>query len=1743
MVYLRDSWGRVLGLVTAAKSFESIEDILRAHAGASNGTRVFIMARQVTTGTGTSSERTTNYNGTFKLMAASVPDVSWVAVAPFESRQISVVNCTDKLIQKSGLELDRKGWPLDSTIISSDGEHYIATRKLMKFSRHDISFSDPHGWVVVSVKQVACAAGYIVDNTTLACDKCPAGKVSSGGSVSRCISCPSGSWAERASYECHECSAGYYQSSRGCSKCQLSYDSLPGSTNCELCIKGFFWNGDGKCVACPAHARCEGEDFLPAPDEDYWVDYSDRKYWAGVSSEEANDRIIPCNRRTCHGARESKNGNKTLSDCWRWGNYSYADCMVDELLCREGATGILCGACISSGPKKYIYNSLKRRCVACLTDGEMIRLVVSAGTTLLFLFCMWALYHYVHWIHNNTDHFFSDSIRNLHLVPVMKLLRQFDIGKIKVIWVGVSIVSTVSTTVEIEWPEPMKTLISIYSWTQLDLWSGIGISCYYNGISSFHGHAIFTSLAPMAVWALIWSTWFLRTTLASARRDTDFADVDVMGAMERAKACRKQLVEKRAQILEEHMAVFLVVSYLVLPSVTMVQFKSLRCTDYSNIIRSGASEHSGVFLNSDSSVDCQSKEHHNFILVITPLIVIYQAIPVLYYILLYRVRHKLNPKEDASGDKAVHVLHSAKTDLQLMPLKFLFKGYEPEFWYWEIVETYRRIVFISLIPVIINTTTRRAVVGSLLAIMSSVLYREMNPFKTPSTNMLSMVAQYQIMITYIAAMLLDANLLVGLSEHLQGALLGGVLALLNLLVLLMFVGLAVRGIAIYAWTHRQLLAHKLQGHAHDLDDESKLPKVLRDFVPIINVPHIEEAVEGLPLLEEAFLKAHIIRARKNIIGFKKQRTMEFKKRRSSQSKSAIAASIGLITSSDGVSALTSSLKPLVVKRGEGKREEPSTSALPHLEDKILFNLKPNAESDGQDAGGKRRDDVASEPLSIMAPSRFKSAPSTSEEKSTGWVSGGAEEKNKTIGDRERSSLENSPVDLEGSDESSSPSCAANEAQGDAASGAKQSSEDKKAEMGAAKEEDENKMDSMVNQRVVIRKLASNEELNGMVGTVLNRLVKDDDLEERYTVKLDGPEEKVVKLSPVHFELKDLQQRSSSNFLHGHGTSRNPAPMLGQMRGSITNSFNQQNTMRSVVNMVTEGVSSAAANLTQSAAAFKVHDLKKMGSNFSEVVLKGEEKSESKAVKDALEEVTPIIQNEIDKRLVEKGIIKTCDQVLQSSKMVFEGVYSAVWNLVCYTEEHEIELYVQAVKLLTKKGDGNNGTHGHHARQRTHDILELYTDAASCWQQFEQLITHLAAETDTEPDIPKTLKRLSRVLEKILFDFKGPGAADKVCDVVRAMLKASTMNHVIALVFAFINCEEIVVVRVKDRFVTKSSPGGWRDLMINFFFIDDPQQHVCEVQIVHKKMLVARQGLPGHAIYDRVRNASEILEKLDVANPAKRADRARMMRETDVSTREALDMGFDVIDLVKAGFGETDLIAHGVDEEEVKLAKAALIAQRHKVQGRREIEKGTGPTVRRDSRHRLGNLNLGGRRMSKGKRKTMADAKDGESSYGKPQIDFQGTDSETKLVKKQARNRIRLSTKNLGTLANAVVKLEHAANKVAHDVDVAAHKHLNLSNRHSGTDSLGAANQVDSKSPSRRLSIRKIMGGSLKGKKGQVVPIVKPETAETGTEGQAGRDEEEGEDRPPSTRVSQVDSAATQEHERATALRHMQSSIN
>ena len=116
-------------------------------------------------------------------------------------------------------------------------------------------------------------------------------------------------------------------------------------------------------------------------------------------------------------------------------------------------------------------------------------------------------------------------------------------------------------------------------------------------------------------------------------------------------------------------------------------------------------------------------------------------------------------------------------------------------------------------------------------------------------------------------------------------------------------------------------------------------------------------------------------------------------------------------------------------------------------------------------------------------------------------------------------------------------------------------------------------------------------------------------------------------------------------------------------------------------------------------------------------------------------------------------------------------------------------------------------------------------------------------------------------------------------------------------------------------------------MINFFLVDDPGQHICEVQIVHTKMMVARQGLPGHAIYNRTRNAMEILERMGAANPEKRAKRVFELRTEGVAAKALLELGYGAVDLMKAGYTDAEVDDAGVGAEVLARAREQHAAAR------------------------------------------------------------------------------------------------------------------------------------------------------------------------------------------------------------------------
>ena len=175
-----------------------------------------------------------------------------------------------------------------------------------------------------------------------------------------------------------------------------------------------------------------------------------------------------------------------------------------------------------------------------------------------------------------------------------------------------------------------------------------------------------------------------------------------------------------------------------------------------------------------------------------------------------------------------------------------------------------------------------------------------------------------------------------------------------------------------------------------------------------------------------------------------------------------------------------------------------------------------------------------------------------------------------------------------------------------------------------------------------------------------------------------------------------------------------------------------------------------------------------------------------------------------------------------------------------------------------------GIEGKENRQLTGDVAMLYRHARACHGDFEALIKGVAEGLGGDAGVEAKvapLKHLYRIVEKKEFSTHYPGRADGVCDIVRALFKCTTKAAMAKVYEALLTHPDLVVVRGKDRW-TKPTPGGWADHMLNFRLKSDRNRHIVEVQIVHHKLMIAREGLDGHAAYAQGRAATETLEVLE-----------------------------------------------------------------------------------------------------------------------------------------------------------------------------------------------------------------------------------------------------------------------------------------
>ena len=94
-------------------------------------------------------------------------------------------------------------------------------------------------------------------------------------------------------------------------------------------------------------------------------------------------------------------------------------------------------------------------------------------------------------------------------------------------------------------------------------------------------------------------------------------------------------------------------------------------------------------------------------------------------------------------------------------LTFLYRAYEGRVWYWEVVETTRRLLLTAVVSVVGTGSAAQVVFGIVVAIVYVKLYGHYQPYELDEHDVMQEVAQYQVFVTLFIALLIRGDLLQG----------------------------------------------------------------------------------------------------------------------------------------------------------------------------------------------------------------------------------------------------------------------------------------------------------------------------------------------------------------------------------------------------------------------------------------------------------------------------------------------------------------------------------------------------------------------------------------------------------------------------------------------------------------------------------------------------------------------------------------------------------------------------------------------------------------------------------------------------------------------------------------------------------------------------------------------------------------------------------------------------------------------
>jgi hypothetical protein len=186
----------------------------------------------------------------------------------------------------------------------------------------------------------------------------------------------------------------------------------------------------------------------------------------------------------------------------------------------------------------------------------------------------------------------------------------------------------------------------------------------------------------------------------------------------------------------------------------------------------------------DMSISCTSDYYKRGVAYAAAMMLVYVfGIPAMYFALLYLNKEELAHRDDAvvvmdactqtfddpyyeeafyeaEGPSAVPQAEATRVlSPKVQRLAFLWDAYEPQFWYWEVVETTRRLMLTAVLSVCGAGTSAQSIFAVLLALMYIKLYGFYEPYESDADDVIAETGQFQIFFSFLGALIYQKSLL------------------------------------------------------------------------------------------------------------------------------------------------------------------------------------------------------------------------------------------------------------------------------------------------------------------------------------------------------------------------------------------------------------------------------------------------------------------------------------------------------------------------------------------------------------------------------------------------------------------------------------------------------------------------------------------------------------------------------------------------------------------------------------------------------------------------------------------------------------------------------------------------------------------------------------------------------------------------------------------------------------------------